>query len=295
MVRNLLLFALLSLIWGLTWAAIKFGLADLPPILLAAVRYLLAGALLAIAVRGVGAAFAEGRTARTIVSALLVNTGTYGPLFWGMQHVPSGLAGLVNLALIPTLLFALAAITGEERASWRHAFALAIGSVGLIGLFWTRLSAGSDTSASGLAAIVVATISYCVGSVVARPLLGPVTPLALTMVQAAIGGAALFIVSLMIEPVMGATFLTLLTPRAIGSLLYLSLLGTIVGFTIYLVLLRDWGTMRAGLYAFISPIIALAAGAWFFGEAIGWAEVCGGVMLLVAAAIALLKPDVSRQ
>ncbi|MCK1346484.1 EamA family transporter [Bradyrhizobium sp. CW11] len=147
--RNFVLFAAMSLIWGLTWAAIKVGLGDLPPLLLAAARYLLAAALLAIGVRGAGAAFAEGRARPTIVSALLVNTGTYGLLFWGMQHVPSGLSGLVNLTLIPVLLFALAALTGEERPTWHHAVVLAIGCVGVIGLFWARLGPGPMRAALG--------------------------------------------------------------------------------------------------------------------------------------------------
>jgi drug/metabolite transporter (DMT)-like permease len=289
-VRNFVLFAAMSLIWGLTWAAIKVGLGDLPPLLLAAARYLLAAALLAIGVRGAGAAFAEGRARPTIVSALLVNTGTYGLLFWGMQHVPSGLSGLVNLTLIPVLLFALAALTGEERPTWHLAVVLAIGCVGIIGLFWARLGAQSDASGVGLAAIVAATVSYCVGSVVARPLVGPVKPLALTMVQAAIGGAALLGLSLVLEPVSRDTLDAFLTPAAIGSLLFLLLLGTIVAYTIYLVLLREWGTMRAGLYAFVSPIIALGTGAWLFGEAIGWLEIAGAALMLVAAAMALIRP-----
>ena len=290
MARNLLYFAVLSLLWGLTWAAIKIGLTDLPPLLLAAGRYLLAAALLAIAVRGAGAAFVEGRAPRTILSALLINTGTYGLLFWGMQHVPSGLSGLINLALIPILLFLLAALTGEDRLTWRDALALSIGCVGLIALFWTRLGTGSDASGVGLAAIVGGTISYCVGSVVARPLVGPVSPLALTMAQAAIGGAALIALSLALEPVSIRTLDVLLTPAAIGSLAFLSVLGTIVAFSLYLVLLREWGTARAGLYAFISPIVALAVGAWLFGETIGRAEIIGAVLLLAAAAVALFRP-----
>jgi drug/metabolite transporter (DMT)-like permease len=290
MAANLALFAVMSLIWGLTWAAIKVGLTDLPPLLLAAARYLLAAALLAIAVRGASAAFTEGRAWRMIVSALLVNTGTYGLLFWGMQHVPSGLSGLVNLTLIPVLLFGLAALTGEERPTWRHAVVLAIGCVGLVGLFWTRIGAGSGASGIGLAAIVVGTASYCVGSVVARPLIGPVKPLTLTMVQAVIGGAALLGLSIALEPVSSEMLNAFLTPAAIGSLLFLSLLGTIVAYTIYLVLLREWGTMRAGSYAFVSPITALGTGAWFFGEAIGWIEIAGAVLMLAAAAMALLRP-----
>ncbi|PAX06307.1 DMT family transporter [Sphingomonas lenta] len=289
--RNLAYFATMSLIWGLTWAAIKFGLTDLPPLLLAASRYLLTAALLVVTARGAGAAFADGRSGRTITSALLVNTGTYGLLFWGMQHVPSGLSGLVNLALIPVMLFALAALTGEERPTWRHAVALAIGLAGLVGLFWTRLGEGSGGSGLGLAAIVAGTACYCLGSVVARPLVGPVKPLALTLVQAAIGGATLLALSLAFEPITAATLSKLITPTALGSLLFLSLLGTIVAYTIYLVLMREWGTVRAGLYAFVSPIVALAAGALLFGERIGWAEIGGTLLLLVAAGVALLRPQ----
>ena len=289
--RNLLLFATMSLIWGLTWAAIRIGLTDLPPLLLAAARYLLAAAILLMFVRGLAAAFVEGRAWRTLVSALLVNTGTYGLLFWGMQHVPSGLSGLVNLALIPIFLFGLAVLTGEERPTWRHALALAIGSAGLVGLFWTRLGAGGGSSGIGLAAIVVATAAYCVGSVVARPLIGPVAPLAFTTVQAVIGGTALLALSVAFEPISPAMLGALATPSALGSLAFLSVLGTICAYTIYLVLLREWGTVRAGLYAFVSPIVALATGAALFDEVIGGAEIAGAVLLLMAAGIALLRDD----
>jgi len=286
MARNLFYFAIMSLIWGLTWAAIKLGPEVLPPLLLAAVRYLLAAViLLAFAVEDVGAAFAEGRTLRTFASALLVNTGTYGLLFWGMQSVPSGLSGLVNLALIPVLLFALA---GEERPTLRHALAIAMGCAGLAGLFWTRLGQGGG-SAFGLAAIVTGTACYCIGSAVARPLVGPVKPLALTLVQAALGGTALLVLSLISAAVSATTVMALITPRAIGSLLFLSLLGTVVAYTLYLVLLRCWGTLRAGLYAFVSAIVALAAGAWLFDEQVGPPEIFGVFLLLTAAATALWR------
>ena len=110
----------------------------------------------------------------------------------------------VNLALIPVLLFALAALNGEERPTWRHALAIAMGCAGLVGLFWTRLGQGGG-SAFGLAAIVTSTACYCIASVVARPLVGPVKTLALTLVQAALGGAALLVLSLMSETVSATT------------------------------------------------------------------------------------------
>ena len=287
--RNLLLFATMSLIWGLTWAATRFGLDVLPPLLLAALRYLLTAVLLIAAARGARAAFEDGYAFRTVASALLVNTGTYGLLFWGMQTVSSGLSALVNLSLIPVLLFTFAAATGEERPTWRHALALLIGCAGLVALFWTRLSQ-ADASGAGLAAIVGGTVCYCLGSVVARPLLARVPPLPLTFTQAAIGGTALLVLSLAIEQMPADLSRALSTPQAIGSLTALSLFGTIVAYTIYLKLLGDWGTMRAGLYAFVSPIVALAAGAWLFGESIGGIEI-GGMLLLLGAAAFTMWPS----
>jgi len=289
LVSNLLSFALMSLIWGTTWAAVKFGLQDVPPLFLAAMRYLSTAIVLSAAVGGGVWARMRDQAPRLVGSAILVNVGTYGLLFWGMQTVPSGLSGVVNLALVPVLLFSLAVLTGEERLGWIHALALLIGSLGLVGLFWTRLHQGSSASSAGLAAIVAATTCYCVGSVVGRPLVGRTRPLALTMMQAAIGGRVLLLLSLLAEPVSAATFSAIISPKVAGSILFLSLLGTIIGYTSYLMLLREWGTVRAGLYAFVSPIVALGVGAWLFGERIGWPEIGGAVLLMSAAALVLVK------
>jgi len=278
----------MSLIWGLTWAAVKYGLQVMPPLLLAAARYLLTAMLLLFTVRGDRDAFVDGRAPRTVAVAVLMNAATYGPLFWGMQHVASGLSGLVNLSLTPILLFTLAAVTGEERPTWRHALALAIGLFGLVALFWRRLGEGG-ASIAGLSAILVGTACYCIGSVLARPLVKSIPPLVFTKLQAAIGGSILLLAAIVMEPLPPLS--AFVTWQALGGLAFLSVLGTIVGFSIYLVLLRDWGTARVGLYAFVSPIVALGAGALLFGERVGATEMAGSALLIVAAAVALMKPE----
>ncbi|MBZ9865814.1 EamA family transporter [Mesorhizobium sp. CA15] len=296
---NLALFGLMALIWGLTWAAVKIGLdAGVPPILLAGLRYLLTAGILAFWTHGALSAFAEGRSMRVIISALLTNAGTYGLLFWGMQTVPSGLSGLVNLALVPVLLFGLAVLLGEERPTWRHGLALALGCTGLLGLFWTRLVEQESGNGLGLAAIVGGTACYCMGSVIARPLIGPIKPLTLTAIHAVLGGAALIVVSFLLGEVSATLPGRIDVAPAAASLLFLSLLGTIVAYTIYLRLLEQWGTARAGLYAFISPIVALAVGVWLFGEKVGAAEIGGAALLLVAAGLALFgrdRPNAARK
>lgn len=293
--RNAAAFALLCLLWGLAWAAVKLGLGVIPPLQLAAWRYLLTAALLLPFVRGGGSAFRQGRALRTVAASLLAFTGTYGPIFWGMRHVSSGLAGLVNMALVPVLLFGLAVLSGEETPRWRHAAALLVGCAGLTMLFWTRLE-GADASVAGLIAIVAGTASSCIGITLSRPLLVAVGPLTLVMVQTAIGGLGLLLLASVFEPISAATLAPLATPQGYGSVIFTSVFGTIVGFTIYLLLLREWGTVRASMYAFVSPIIALTVGVVMFGETMGAPEIAGAALLMIAAAITLSRRgDAARE
>jgi len=290
---NYLLFAVMSLIWGSTWIAAKAGVSDTPPLFFATARFVVAIACLAAFVRGFGAAFAPALRRRVVVSGLLVNAGTYGLLFWGMQTVASGVAGLVNLALIPVGLLGLSVLAGQEKAGWRHAVALLLGSAGLVLVFWRNAGFGGGRGEwLGVAAIVAGTFCYCLGALLSRPLLQTLAPLQLTTAQAIVGVIALAALSLAFETVTTATLAALLTPKLIAALLAVSLLGTIVGYSIYLRLLRVWGAFRAGLYAFVSPVVALAAGALALGETIGWREVAGAAAMLAGAAVAM-RPHAS--
>lgn len=286
-----LLFAVMSLIWGSTWIAAKAGVGETPPLFFATARFVVAIACLLAFVRGFGRAFAAPLRARVVASGLLVNAGTYGLLFWGMQSVASGVAGLVNLALIPVGLLGLSVLSGQEKAGWRHAVALLLGSAGLMLVFWRNAGFGGGRGEwLGVAAIVAGTFCYCLGAVLSRPLLQTLAPLQLTTAQAIVGVVALAALSAGFETVTAATFRALLTPKLIAALLAVSLLGTIVGYSIYLRLLRVWGAFRAGLYAFVSPVVALVAGALAFGETIGWRELVGAATMLAGAAVAMRRP-----
>ena len=242
-------------------------------------------------VRGFGRAFAAPLRGRVLASGLLVGAGTYGLLFWGMQSVASGVAGLVNLSLIPVGLLGLAVLTGQEKAAWRHGAALLLGIAGLVLVFWRNAGfAGGLSEWLGVAAIVAGTFCYCLGAVLSRPLLQTLSPLQLTTAQAIVGLVALSGLSAALEPVAAAHWRALLAPHLIAALLAVSLLGTIVGHSIYLRLLRVWGAFRAGLYAFVSPVVALVAGAVVFGESIGWREVAGAATMLAGAAVAMRRP-----
>ena len=234
MTLNHLLFVLMSLIWGMTWLATKVALAAVPPVFFGAARYVLVSAVLLVAVRGVFSVFSR-RPARVVLSGVLVNVGTYALLYWGMQFVASGVAGVVNMSMNPVFLFAFAILLGQERAGLRHLLALVLGIAGLVILFSSKASfGGTAIEIWAAAAFVGASISYSLGSVLSRPLLDQVTPIQLTAAQGLVAAIGLSLLSLALEPVSPATFRALLTPLPLAGLLFMVFFGTFVAYTIYL-------------------------------------------------------------
>ena len=296
MSRNAALFAVMCLVWGLTWWPVKVGAAHVPPIFLAAARFIVAGTLMLAWAGREAMAVPRSVRVRLLATALIINTGNYALLFWGVARAPTGLAAIVNFATIPVFsLLASHWLEGEPIAK-RQVKAIAIGTLGLALLFATRaIGAPATTPAAaaelwGLAAIALGTLLYCVGAVLSRPIATRMPVLALAGWQTLIGGVGLCAVSLALEPVESRHLSTLATWPTLPALLFLVAAGSLAGFTIYLRLLRDWGAFRAGLYAFVSPVIAVGVGVVALSERFGWAEGLGAVLMFSAAAIALRKP-----
>lgn len=284
---NLGLFALLSVIWGLTWAAVKIGLGDVQPIFLAAVRYVVVAIMLVASVKGITSVLTGERWRRVLASAILVNCATYILLYWGMQFVPSGLSGVINLSIIPVALFVFAVVRGEEEWSVEHVAALVVGLGGLAALFAPRIAVQAGGDFAGVAAIVLGTLAFCAGSIASKPLLKEASPLAVTGAQAVVAAVVLPPVSYALEPIDASTWLALTQPPALASVAFLVFAGTIAGYAIYLRLIDDWGAPRAGLYGLVSPVVALIFGFALFDERIGMLEIFGAMLLLAGSALAL--------
>ncbi len=297
--RNATLFALMCLVWGLTWWPVKVGAAHVPPIFLAAARFSIAGVLMLAFAGRDAAAVPRSAHARVLVTALLVNTGNYALLFWGIARAPTGLAAIVNFATIPVFsLLASHWIEGEPIAP-RHIGAIVLGTSGLTLLFAARAWGAPAARAApdelwGLAAIALGTLLYCVGAVLSRPIATAMPVVTLAGWQTLIGGIGLAALSLALEPLETRHLRALAGWPTLPALLFLVAAGSLAGFTIYLRLLRDWGAFRAGLYAFVSPVIAVAVGVVVLNERFGWAEALGAVLMFGAAAIAFRKPAQER-
>lgn len=285
-----LAFAAMAVVWGLTWIAAKNATTVAPPMLVGAVRLVIAAACFLAWSLAARLPLRIDRPARLVASALLINTGCYSFLFWGVARAPSGLAAIVNLSLIPIFSMTIGALYGEERVTRRRIAAIALGSAGLALLFGTR-DGGSDgrVVVLGLGAIAVATLCYAWGAIISKPLVRAMPPVALAFWQTTIGGVALMAVAAGMEGIDVAALSSLTRGPALAGIAFLVVFGSLVGFSVYLWLLREWGAFRAGLYAFVSPIIAVSTGILWAGEPFGLVEALGMAILLASAALVIRR------
>lgn len=287
---NLLKFLVLCVVWGLTWAAVKVGIDAVPPLLFAATRFIAAGLIVFVWTRP-EMQFPKWRkrdVIRLFCASLLMITLSYGPLFWGMRYVSSGTAGALEMSLTPLALLGFGVAMGQERWSWTNAFALALGTAGLCILFTPSFKTDESVwPIVGLVAVAWAAVAYAWGSVLARPLIESYGSGMLSGATMLIGGVALLVSSLAGES--HATHYLVVFwgwPAALGWL-FLLLFGSLVGYSLYMQLLRDIGPTKAGSFAFVSPIIAVLVGVIAAGENVSVQSVAGMAVMLLAAGACL--------
>jgi drug/metabolite transporter (DMT)-like permease len=229
---------------------------------------------------------AEAR--RLVLVQLLMVVLTYGPLFWGIRHVPSGLTAVLDLALMPVSLVVFGIALGEEHWNTTRAVALGFGFAGLGVLFGPQIAVPSDpVGLAGAAAIIFSAIVYSLGSVVARPLSRTLSPVFLSGMTLLPGGLILTLGALGLEPgaLQAARFDW--NGAAWGGWLFLVLFGSLIAFTAYMRLIAAWGPTRAGSYAYISPVIAVLLGVATLNERVGLRDGVGMALLLAAAFFSL--------
>ena len=298
---NLLKFLVLCLVWGLTWIATKVGIGPVPPLLFAATRFIAAGVLVSLWMwREIHvSAWQKNDVIRLFAASLLMVTLTYGPLFWGMRYVSSGTAGVLEMSLTPIALLGFGVALGQERWSWVNAIAMTLGIVGLCMLFAPSIKADEGSSVVwsivGFGAIAWAAVSYAWGSVLARPLIERYGSGTLSGATMLIGGAALLLGSLGWEPNSAQSLEAFWGGPATLGWLFLLLFGSLVGYSLYMQLLRDLGPAKAGSFAFVSPIIAVLVGVIAAGETVSALSVAGMAVMLVAAGACLYGDELEAR
>ncbi len=290
------LFLALCLFWGGNWLAMKLMVTQAPPLASAAARALLCGVIM-LTLAGPARVKALLRRAplRTVAMALLTSTVCNAAVYWGAARLSTGVSAIVNCALMPIGLLAFGFLLGEETLSRRRIGAMVLGVLGLTVLFARRTQGSFDGEAiAGLAAVAFGTLSYCLGSIWCRPLLRHSDPMSIGCLQMLIGGALLVVLSTALERLGADQLAALRSPVFVASLAWLVFAGGVAALLIYLQLIRDWGPARAGMFAFVTPIIATALGAVVLSERLGILEIVGGAVLFAAAGLVLTDGLVRR-
>jgi drug/metabolite transporter (DMT)-like permease len=265
-------------IWGSTYLAIRFTLESFPPFLMAGARFLLAGCALFVIARASGtpAPLCPRWGGAALVGGLLLVTGN-GVVTFAEQWVSSSLTALL-LAVVPIWAALMAGIWGQwpARIEW---LGLLLGFGGIV-----LLNLESDLRANplGAALLVLATLSWALGSVWSRrlPLPTGVMASAAEMIAA---GAMLSTTSLALGEHMAAPP----TTRALLAFVYLIVFGAIVAFSAYGYLLRRARPALATSYAYVNPVVAVALGVGLAGERIGSLGLLAMVIILAGVGLVM--------
>lgn len=293
MIDNRLGFVALCTFWGGTWLAVKVTVTEIPPILVACVRAIPAGmVMLMLADLSQARRVIADSFWRVILIAFLTTTTNFAAVFWGTARLTTGVAAIVNNAFVPIGMVIFGALLKEDSISRRQLLGIFFGVVGLGFLFGRRTGESFDISGmAGLVANILGTLAYCLGSVVARPILKSTSPMTLGGLQMVVGGILLIPIVILSEPSSSTQFAAILNPIPLLGFAWMILAGGVGATFIYLKLIRDWGPVRAGMYSFVTPIIATLLGVVFLEERFGVLELLGACILLSAAALVLPNKD----
>ena len=289
--KTLLAFAIIYFVWGSTFLAIRIGVREVPPFLLAALRFLIAGLILYLWMLAQGERSPSIRQWMSVfLLALLIFVFDYGLLFWAEQRVPSGIAA-VMMATIPVFM-ALAEIIflRTQQLTLRLSVALLIGIGGVAVLMSRSLNlGGAPVDRAGAVALIFAAISWSISSTLTRKLPLPASKVMSSGAQMLAGGILLTLAAATLGEF--RNFHPAAVSRAAWlSLLYLIVAGSILGFTAYVWLIHHQSPTKVGTYAYVNPVVAVLLGDFFGGEALGVRTVLGTLFVLVSVVVITTTP-----
>jgi drug/metabolite transporter (DMT)-like permease len=255
-------FAAIYLFWGGTFLAIRYAVMEVPPLLTIAIRCI-GGAVILYAWLCWRGGFESTTRKQWLISGIagvFLFVGCHGVLAWAEQRVSSGQAALY-LTSISLWLVLLTAIRERRLPTTQVMAGLILGVVGV-----AVLVSGNSASGSLLDRLVLigTGLSWALGSLIAREGARPSSVVHSTAMQLAAGGAAVLALSLLTGELVGWD-VSQVTSRGAGSLAFLVLAGTVLGFGAYTWLLQVTSPAVVGTYSFVNPVVALGL-AWAVGD-----------------------------
>ena len=291
--KTLLAFSIIYFVWGSTFLAIRVGVREVPPLVLASMRFFVAGVVLFAWMRLKGTPSPSRREwLSASLLAMCIFVVDYGLLFWAEQRVPSGIAA-VMLATIPVFM-ALSEIIflRTQRLTLRLSLALLVGIGGVAVLVSRTLSQSlgeAPIDRAGAIALIIAAISWSIASALARKLPLPASKVMSSGAQMLAGGILLALTAAILGEFQGFR-MQAVSSGAWYALVYLIVAGSIVGFTAYVWLIHHESPTKVGTYAYVNPVVAVIVGYFLGGETIGPRTLLGTLLVLVSVIVITTTP-----
>jgi len=282
-----LAYSLVCLIFATTFLAIKIGVdAGLPPFFSAGIRFFLAGVILFLyMVWKRKATFSLLLRKEMLITGATLTFGTFAALYWAEQFVSSGLAAVLS-ATGPIMILVLQTAFLRQKAPAHSIIGCLIGFTGVLLLVLPSLSLSvSSLWMIGCVVILIGECGYATGTLYSKKVITTfpkVSPIALNAAQMMYGGIMMLVLSLFTEKVHTESLLSL---KAAGSLLYLIVMGSMVGHSLYYWLVAKTNPVFPSTWLYVSPPIAVGVGVLFYNEAVSWITLAGIVTILVGTVL----------
>jgi drug/metabolite transporter (DMT)-like permease len=284
--KTLLAFAILYLVWGSTYFAIRVGVSEVPPFLFAAMRFLIAGLVLYGWIIARGEPSPRGvQWASASLLAILFFVLDYGLVYWAEQRVPSGIAAVMMATTPAFMALWEISLLRTQRLTVRLAVALLIGLGGVAVLMSRSLNVGgAPIDRAGAVAIIVAALSWSVASILTRKLPLPSSQVMSSAVQMLVGGMFLALTAAALGEFRAFHPWTI-SRGAWLALLYLTVAGSIMAFTAYVWLIHHESPTKVVTYAYVNPVVAVLLGYFLGGEALGRRTILGALFVLISVVV----------
>ena len=283
-----LVWLLLCCIWGSTWLFIKLGLADLPPLTFAGIRFVIAAIILfaLILVRRVPLP-RNGRDLMFLaVTGILSFSLNYGLVFWGEQYISSGLAALLQSTLPAFGLIIAHYYLPGERMTLPRIIGVMMGVIGVGVIFSNQLRVAGPKALWGSAALVLSAFCAAYANVLVKAYGKKLEPSVLAAGQMLFGFAPLLVVGISLE---GNPLNFHWTPIAFVALLYLAVVGSVVAFLLYYWLVHHMDVTNTMLIALVTPVVAVTLGMLVLHEEMNWCTLAGGALIISGIGLIVLR------
>jgi drug/metabolite transporter (DMT)-like permease len=283
-------FATVYLVWGSTFLGIRVAVETLPPLSMAAFRFLLSGAILL-------AASSRARPRPTALhwrNAAIVGAffflANHGLVSTAARYIPSSLACLIIATEVPIIAVLSSVLLPNQPLTRRSLVGAALGLTGVLCLFVGK--GAGEGSAGMLASLAVlgASLSWSFGAVLSQRLQFPPDPVLRAGMQMLCGGALLVCASLVRgEP--ASIDVAAISSRSLTAFAYLVVFGSVLAFACYSYLLKHVRAEAVATHVFVNPLVAVAVGAWLGGEQLRTAHLVSGLFILASVCVITLSPQ----